>query len=529
MDTGYPPVEPSSSVTDGMRIERDIAIELRDGVTIYTDVFRPIGDEPVPSLIAWSAYAKQEIRDDPYEPFPERAGVPAGVPSRYAKFEGPDPLWWVPRGYAVINPDTRGSWNCEGDAVFWCDQEGRDIYDVVEWAAAQSWSNGRLGMSGVSYLAIAQWYAAAEQPPHLTAINPWEGVSDLYRDFSFHGGIPETTFNPGFLRYTATCTQMEDFARMIEAHPLWDDYWETKAAQLERIEVPAYVVASWSDQGLHTRGTLEGFKRISSDQKWLEVHGQKKWEYYYRPDKLEKQQQFFDHFLQGTDDAVLSWPPVLIEVRERHGSGFFREEREWPLARTEYRQLYLDAATATMSEEQPTEASSVTYRAEEPSGSAAFEYRFAEPTELTGHMKLRLWVEAVDADDLDLFVGVHKIDVNGGEVPFTYFAAWEDGPVALGWLRASHRELDASRSTPFQPWHPHLREQRLAAGEIVPVEIEVLPSSTTFAEGERLRLVVAATDIRPHGMEHRRTRNAGRHVLHIGGPYDAHLLVPVVP
>ena len=324
------------------------------------------------------------------------------MPSRYAKFEGPDPCWWVPRGYAVINPDTRGSWNCEGDAVFWCDQEGRDIYDVVEWAAAQSWSNGKLGMSGVSYLAIAQWYAAAEQPPHLTAINPWEGVSDLYRDFSFHGGIPETTFNPGFLRYTATSTQMEDFARMIATHPLWDDYWETKAAQLERIEVPAYVVASWSDQGLHTRGTLEGFKRITSEQKWLEVHGQKKWEYYYRPDRLEKQRQFFDHFLKGTDDAVLSWPRVLIEVRKRHGSGSFREEREWPLARTEYRRLFLDAATGTMSDEQPPETSSVTYQAEEPSGSAAFEYRFADPMELTGHMKLRLWVEAVGSDDLDL-------------------------------------------------------------------------------------------------------------------------------
>ena len=119
--------------------------------------------------------------------------------------------------------------------------------------------------------------------------------------------------------------------------------------------------------------------------------------------------------------------------------------------------------------------------------------------------------------------------MSGGEVLFTYFAAWEDGPVALGWLRASHRELDPARSTPFQPWHPHLREQRLAPGEIVPVEIEVLPSSTAFAEGERLRVVVAATDIRPHGMEHKRTRNAGRHVLHTGGAYDAHLLVPVIP
>jgi uncharacterized protein len=531
-ELGYPPVAPSRVIEGDMVVDRDEAVVLQDGVTIYTDIFRPLTETPVPAIIAWSPYAKQELRDDPYAPFPGRAGVPAGTPSRYTKFEGPDPLWWVPKGYAVVNPDSRGSWNCEGDAVFFSDAEGRDIYELVEWLAEQEWCNGRVAMSGVSYLAISQWFAAAEQPPHLACINPWEGVSDVYRDMAFHGGIPETRFLPGFLNYTATSTRMEDMFRMACERPLWDQYWEAKAAQLEKVTVPAYVVASWSDHGLHTRGTLEGFKRISSQQKWLEIHGQKKWEHYYKPESLERQLQFFNHFLMGTDDAVLSWPPVRLEVRERHGVAHERTEREWPPAQTEYVPLYLDAATSRLGESPPSTAGVVRYSATDPAESCVFEHVFESATALAGHMKLRLWVEAEGSDDMDLFVAVEKIDRDGERVGFTYFAAFEDGPVALGWLRVSHREQDEARSTPYQPWLPHTRERRLSPGEVVPVDIEVLPSGTSFEAGERLRLVISAADIHSPaaaGMAHTNTRNEGLHVIHAGGDRQSYLLVPRIP
>jgi putative CocE/NonD family hydrolase len=327
--------------------------------------------------------------------------------------------------------------------------------------------------------------------------------------------------------------RVEDVVAMVENHPFYDDYWRSKTCDLSRIDVPAYVVASWADQGLHTRGTLEAFKQMSSKQKWLEVHGRRKWEYYLEPESVERQRMFFDHFLKGTDDRVLDWPPVRIEIRDRHYVGAMRPEREWPLARTEFKPLFLDAATASLVSTAPTAEAAVRY--DGPTGSTAFEHRFDADTELTGHMKLKLWVEADGSDDMDLFVSVQKFDASGAEVPFAFFSVFDDGPVALGWLRASHRELDPVRSRPEQPWYLHQREQRLSPGEVVPVEIEILASSTIFHAGERLRVVIQGRDFFkpthiPKGpvMKHE-TRNRGEHVIRTGGRYDSHLLIPVIP
>jgi uncharacterized protein len=151
-------------------------------------------------------------------------------------------------------------------------------------------------------------------------------------------------------------------------------------------------------------------------------------------------------------------------------------------------------------------------------------------------MKLKIHVSTQSTDDMDVFVGIQKLDANGAIVPFPYYAQFDDGPVALGWLRASHRELDADKSTPWQPVHTHTREQKLAPGEIVPLEIEIWPSGTSFAKGETLRLIIQGDDINRYSREiapvyfrHEASVNKGRHVLHIGGTYDSHLLVPVIP
>jgi hypothetical protein len=165
---------------------------------------------------------------------------------------------------------------------------------------------------------------------------------------------------------------------------------------------------------------------------------------------------------------------------------------------------------------------------------AKFEFKFAEETELTGYMKLKLWVQADGSDDMDLFVAIEKIDRTGNLVPFAFFGNHDDGAVALGWLRVSHRELDEEKSTPYQPVHRHLKEIKLKAGEIVPAEIEIWPSSTLFKGGEKLRVVVQGSDIYNypeggHSNGHTATVNKGTHVIYTGGRYDSHLLVPVVP
>jgi predicted acyl esterase len=529
-DGGCPPPEHRTDHADGMRIERDAQVPMRDGVEIYADVFRPEGGPPVPVIVAWGPYGKHGPVK--YDIFPNHGVDPSWV-SKYAGFEAPDPLYWTRHGYAVINVDPRGMWNSQGDATFYSAQEAMDVYDLIEWAGAQPWSNGKVGMSGVSYLAIVQWRAAAERPPHLAAINPWEGVSDRYREMAYHGGIPENRFGPMWRsrRVPYSNQRVEDTVSMYAEHPLWDAYWESKTPDLSRIEVPAYIVASWSDQGLHTRGTLEGFKRIQSKHKWLVVHGRKKWQFYYQPENVERLRLFFDHFLKGIENEVGSWPPVRLEVRERFYGGDVRDESEWPLARTRYEKLYLDAASRTLVTSAVATESEVRYQAD---GRAEFVHRFAATTELIGPMKLKLWVEAEGADDMDLFVGVQKLDAGGTLVPFSFLNALEDGPVALGWLRVSHRELDEEHSTPEQPWHTHRSEQRLKPKEVVPVEIEIWPSGTRFAAGEQLRVIVQGSDVQQYppgvvSMAHSVTRNVGTHVIHTGGRYDSHLLVPMVP
>jgi predicted acyl esterase len=208
-----------------------------------------------------------------------------------------------------------------------------------------------------------------------------------------------------------------------------------------------------------------------------------------------------------------------------------REEREWPLARQKLTPFFLDASAGTLARDQSRKEANISYDAM--TGSAVFTHTFAERTEITGYMKLRLWVETRGSNDADLFVAIEKLDRSGNRVAFAFMSEFDNGPVALGWLRVSHRELDPVRSTPDQPWHLHRRELLLAPGEIVPVDIEIWPSSTLFEEGEKLQVVVQGRDIYVlpvrHTQMHEDTRNAGAHVLHTGERYDSYLLAPVIP
>ena len=529
---GHPGFNPRTEEVKGMLIERDVAVKMSDGIKIYIDVIRPKKDGKYPVLVSWGPYGKQG------RSYPPNSDVRHDL-SEYTVFEGADPVYWCANGYVIINADPRGSWLSEGDLTFWTDQEASDCAELIEWAGTRSWSNGKVGMYGVSYLAWIQWKVAALNPPHLAAINPWEGVSDFYREFCFHGGMPETVFTNRLhnLLWCRTTTRVEDFVGMALRHPLFDEYWASKNPDLSKITIPAFIVASWSDHALHTRGTLEGFKKIASKEKWLMVHGRKKWSTFHEQENLERQRQFFDRFLKGIDNDVKNWPKVMLEIRRRYNVGSFRYENEWPLARTQYKKLFLNASDGQMRDAPFEVETQVRYNASnygDKTQNAQFEFGFDKVTELIGHMKLRLWVQAVGSDDMDLFVAIHKIDRSGETVPFAFCWTHEDGPVALGWLRVSHRELDEERSTPYQPFMKHQREIKLKAGEIVPVDIEIWPSSTLFEPGEKLRLVVQGSDIGMYWGEvatygHLNTVNMGDHIIYSGGKYDSHLLVPVIP
>jgi hypothetical protein len=325
--------------------------------------------------------------------------------------------------------------------------------------------------------------------------------------------------------------------RETQEHPFFDSYWESKNPDLSKITVPAYVVASWTDQGLHTRGTIEAFKKISSKDKWLEVHGRKKWAYFYQEDSVRRQQAFFDHFLKGIPTEVSDWPKVRVEVREKYYVGEMRAEKEWPIPETQYTKLYLDCGNASLQRNAPSAESSRSYATAAAPGEVAraqFDFKFDQRCDLIGNMKLKLWMSPQGSNDMDIFVAIQKLDAAGQVVPFIFLNLFDNGPVALGWLRASHRELDPEQSTEYQPVLRHQKELKLGEGEVVPLEIEIWPSGTRFEAGESLRVVIQGSDIytNPKGSVqdlHQSTVNRGSHVIHAGGRYDSHLLIPVHP
>lgn len=531
-----------SGLEDDVIIDRDLGVMTRDGIRLSANLYRPKAAGTYPVVMMLTAYHKDEGPNQ-YPDYIRRnatSDYDMGriVVSPWTPWEGPDPAYWVQQGYAVVTLDSRGYGKSEGVASVLSMQDRHDFHDAITWAGTQDWSNGNVGLTGVSYLAIAQWVAASSAPEHLKAIMPWEGQSDNYREVLFHGGIPETAFTEFWL------TRVRSKANDINLPPaaivnfagkrpmlmkwLQENVMPPSGIALEEITVPALIAASWSDHGMHTRGSFEGFKSISSQQKWLYTHGQPKWDVYYSPEALEMQTAFFDHFLKGEDNGFDQRPRVRIEVRDTLDSYSVRSEDTWPLPSTVLTPLYLDAASGALADTLPAENAATRYDARE--GGAVFRTTFSEETELTGNMKLKLWVEAEGADDMDLFVAIRKYNAQGEEVTFYAKASYTKGPVALGWLRVSQRELDEDLSTPARPVLAHERSLPIDAGEIVPVEIEILPSGTRFGPGETLEVSVQGRDQMDHmALAHDTTVNDGTHIIHTGGQYDSHLLVPVIP
>lgn len=529
----------SEDVTSGVVLERDVSVPMRDDVRLMANIFRPVtpSPTPLPVLMSVTPYGKDVLPDRLYMLLMRLAGVRFGTLdcSRWTGFEAPDPLFWTQAGYVVVQADVRGMHRSEGHAGVLSDRDAEDYEDLIEWAARQSWSSGAVGLLGVSYLAMSQWRVAALRSPSLRAICPWEGATDLLRELGYQDGVPETGFVGLWWRrmrrgHNRRFPMAEDFPQERDRHPLDDVYWAAKRPALERIEVPTLICASWSDHGLHTRGSLEGFERIGSTQKWLYTHGGRKWQTFYSPEARDMQRRFFDHFLKGELNGWEETPRVRLVVRRSRDVSDVRTESDWPLAGVSYIPLYLDAGAGTLRPEPPVVDGIVRYDPSVrrgPRDRASFVYRFEHDTELTGGMTLRLWVSTSAGDDLDLFVLLRKLDTAGNEVYFYGYNGYARDGVAKGWLRASHRALDPARSRPGRPWHTHLQRQPVRPGEVVPVEIEIIASSTAFEAGARLQLDVLGHDAaRYPAFKHGRSVNRGEHAIHTGGRYPSVLLTP---
>ncbi len=446
-----------------------------------------------------------------------------------AKFEAADPAFWCPNGYAVINVDIRGVGYSDSYQDQFGIQDGQDGYDFIEWTAQQPWCNGRVTMAGSSALAISQWHIAAQQPPHLACIAPWEGMSDMYRESLYEGGIPSLTFTRFATVGAAGLNGIDDQAGMAERYPFMNVYWRNKIPDFSKITVPAYVTAGWNH--FHLRGSVMGWRLISSKDKWLRAHREFEWPDFYTPENMEELKRFFDRYCKDIHNGWELTPRVRIDVQDAYDElhEAARPENEFPLARTQYRKLYLDAATMTAADEPVAAEATAVYDANE--GQAEFDYTFAEDTEITGYMKLHTWVEARGHDDMDLFVTVKKISPDGVELPVCVFGDAAPHPGAWGKMRVSHRELDPEQSTDFQPIQAHERELKLAPGEIVPIDVEINPTSRFWHAGEKLRVQIAGRYIRDeHWIEPLmwETDNAGEHVIHTGGKYDSYLQIPVI-
>ena len=205
--------------------ERDVAMKLRDGTTIYTDVFRPVGETPVPAIFGWSPYGKA-VGGQWLDDLPGRSGVPLARVSELQRFEGADPAYWCAHGYAVVNPDPRGALMSEGNVNYWGRQLAEDGHDFIEWVAAQPWCSGKVVMSGNSWLAVSQWFIAAERPPHLVAIAPWEGLMD-----QGPASVPAAVvFGETIIQSLAGNGYVEDQPRMLLENPVMNAFWQDRRA-----------------------------------------------------------------------------------------------------------------------------------------------------------------------------------------------------------------------------------------------------------------------------------------------------------
>ncbi|MNV04397.1 Cocaine esterase [compost metagenome] len=425
---------------------------------------------------------------------------------------------------------------------------------------------------GISYLAANQWQVAAMNPPHLAAIMPWEGFSNFYRELTHQGGILANFFvsaswwpnqilkiqngngntpfrdrETGALTTGAAIPEAElienriEFFEEFSGRPFEDEWYRARTADLSKIEVPILSAGNWGGLGLHLRGNVEGYLAAGSSHKWLELHGGTHYESFYKPEWISLQRQFFDRFLKGEQSGWDERARVMLHVR--HPDRFeYREEHEWPIARTRWKRVFLNASESGIAEQPSEQEGIVSY---DPLGNGVefMAEPFSSQQEITGPLSARLWVET-SAADADFFVTLRLYDPRGQEVSFEG-ASEAAVPITQGWLRLSHREQDLARSTEYRPLHAHLRSAAVSPDTCYPIEVELWPTSIVVPKGYRIALLVEGRDFSRSPTREPRTgsgpflhndptdrdpsRLQGVNRIRTGGSYDSSLLLPIVP
>jgi hypothetical protein len=498
-------VHPHVAVTtapDGVVRHRDLEAPTRDGTILRLDAYRPRDDStPRPVILSAHPYGKDNL--------PKRkAGVWMVSPqyrlfrlpepiqfSEFTGWEAPDPVRWVEAGYTVVNLDLRGAGKSDGLWNPLTVQEGEDVADVIAWIAAQAWCDGQVGMLGVSYLAISQYQTAALNPPHLKAICPWEGFTDLYRDFARPGGILETGFLKLWSAINARMSRSDvDVFALTSEHSLDDEAYTSRRADLEAIRIPMLVCASFSDHCLHSRGSFEMFRRASSPQKWLWTHRGGKWSSFYSEEAFAAQRAFFDCFLKGKTNGWQMEPAVRLCLVDGEGPGRERIERHtaFPPETTAPCRFGL-TGTGSLTTSTTTPACTIAWGADDAP------LRWLLPIEqsisLIGPMELQLRVEL--DEDMDLFVGVGKWR-DGQRVGYEGSYGFCNDFITHGQLRVSQREVDQQRSIAGGLVLLHQRALPVHKGETILLRIPLLPSATRFEVGESLGIELHRHWFFPH-------------------------------
>jgi len=562
-------------VVGEMTTEWDVPIETDDGISLRADVFRPTTPGAYPAILSYGPYGKglPFQRSFPREwqklisEYPEVLEESSG---KYQNWEVVDPEKWVPDGYVCVRVDARGSGRSPGYLDLNSEREIHDLYLCIEWAAQQPWSSGRVGLNGISYLAMNQWRVAALQPPHLTAICVWEGAGDLYRDASYHGGI-RSSFVAGWYGATLAtqygvgekggrnpvtgqlicgdetfsdedlAARRANFVQAVSEHPFLDEYYRSRATDWSRVGVPLLSAGNWGGQGLHLRGNTRGFELAASPDKWLEMHEDAHWSLFYARYGIDLQKRFFGHFLKAENTGWIEQPRVQLRTRHAEGHTEQRTASEWPLPQIEWARFYLDSTTCSMRMDEPVTDAARSYDAGQ--GQLSFTYICPERLEIAGPVAAKLYVESSTAD-LDLFLVLRAFSPEGTEI--VYHGAIEPhSPIAHGWLRGSHRALDEGQSRPFLPVHRHDRAEPLTPTTVYEMDIEIWPTSLVLPAGYALTLDVQGHDYVLPGSSGFMTGSGpfvhkgssdrpadvfrGKVTLHTGGENKSYLLLPVIP
>jgi putative CocE/NonD family hydrolase len=513
-----------------MRSDQDVAVPMRDGIDLLADVHRPDDGDRFPALIAASPYPRQ-IQD-------------LGAPMGFIEAGASD--FWVPRGYVHVIANLRGTGGSGGTFGLFDAQERRDIYDLVEWAAAQPWCDGRVGMIGISYFAMAQLEAAVERPAHLRAIFPLAVTADLYEAIMHHG-LFSSGFATPFLGMVGVTSERSDrfwrsslvgvvrdvlrtaplhrkFATMNgessvtlmhaalklhhDPHP-WDDLWRAAAVEhplrddwwdernlmplLDRVEVPAYLGCDWQNVPLHLPATFPALHAlVNAPVVRVGMLGEFGLTWPWESLHIEAL-AWYDHWLKDRDTGILDGPVIRYWMP---GSDEWRTSDSWPPPGAEHRALALRADGGLADNEGPAGERSLMVLAN----------GLAHPPSSENDLPARLeWTSTPMGKDLDVVGDIEvELHATATAIDTAWFVTLQDvapdgtaTDVTAGWLRGSLRQLGPGKSPVGAPELPCRHAEAIVPGAITTYRIPLVPNARRFAVGHRLRLVVASDDQDP--------------------------------